>query len=288
MKKQLLLGAIASSAMVFGNLLVAPTIYALSLTSSTADFCNTANFTGSTSCGGPYSGNDSTAEVNGTAKNSIVTMFGYADWTQVGKLDAQFGTQNNLVSVSAPKQGSQTWSFNGTFDPFQYVNLVFVVKGSNSFIGYLWDGTATTGSFKTLGLVNNGGKTPDLSHLSIYTRGVVEKPSVVVVPPVVTPPAVTPPTEIPPVDNPPTEAPPTEIPPTENPPTENPPAEDPPTEVPPVENPPIENPPAVVIPPSADFAAVIVPNDPTAVPTPAAVLPVLGGLFGAAKRRKNK
>ncbi|MGB2925702.1 MAG: PTPA-CTERM sorting domain-containing protein [Limnothrix sp.] len=324
MKNQLLFGAIASSAMVFGNLLIAPgSTYALTVTSSTADFCNIANFSGSTQCAGPFSGNDSTAAVN-----TLPSLFGFTDWTQAGKLDAQSGTQANLISVSAPGAGSnQTWAFNGTFNPAQYVNLAFVVKGSNSFIGYLWDGKTTSGAFKTLGLLNNGGKTPDLSHLSIYTRGIVQTtqtPPPVVPPIVVVPPAPEPeppaqppapevssapptlepeppsaePPVVPPAPEPPAQPPVTEIP---VPPTPEspvaPPAPEPeppapevsvaPTPEPPVDESPVSETPnpeyAIPVPDSV----VELPVKPTDVPTPAAVLPVLGGLFGAAKRRSN-
>jgi hypothetical protein len=71
------------------------------------------------------------------------------------------------VSFTDSKSGS--WAFTGTTSgaPLTHTPAYMAVKASTSWLLYALDG-ATSGSWSTLGILNNGGKQPGLSHLSFY------------------------------------------------------------------------------------------------------------------------
>lgn len=125
--------------------------------------CALSDFTGTSECAGTFEGND-----DATGLNDEV-LFGISDWVELAKVDAQSGTVTNFITVGAPSSGTQTWGFDGTFDPFSFANLTFVLKGGPTFSAYLWDGIATSGTFDTDGILTGGGGAgPDLSHFTLY------------------------------------------------------------------------------------------------------------------------
>lgn len=209
-KKQLMLGAIATSALTLGAVAIAPHANALSLSGRS---CSTdVVFTGAdvSGCDGNFSGNDSESEVNSGTGLFGTGLFGETDWKFFSKLDDQSGVDPTGVTVgSLNSDGEQSWEFSSGVDLTSYEQVAFVLKGGPNFSAYLWDGVSNSGVFNTQGLFK-GGKNPksgpNLSHFSIYYRGV--------------------------------------------------------------------NP--------------VVPPGPTPVPTPAAVLPIIGSMIGAASRRRKK
>ena len=77
-----------------------------------------------------------------------------------------------------PTSGTDgTWSVNdGTL--ISYIT----VKAANSFALYELAPPSSTGDYTTLGILNNGGEQPDLSHLTFWTSEVpneVPEPSTV-------------------------------------------------------------------------------------------------------------
>ncbi|MGB2924958.1 MAG: PTPA-CTERM sorting domain-containing protein [Limnothrix sp.] len=173
MKNQLLLGAIATSAFAVTAAVVAPSASALTMQL------------------GSYSGNDTGAM--GTGVSNLNALLPDYSWSVAGKSDEGFG------SFSSGGDGTKTGTWNTSLSGFG----AFSVKAATGYLLFKTDDLSTI-DWSTLGLLNNGGKQPGLSHLTAYIG-----------------------------------------------------------------------------------ACVANCEPPTDVPTPAAVLPILGGLFGAASRRKK-
>lgn len=117
-----------------------------------------------TDCAGTFAGNDTGDKGTLLANLNGGIFSGFEDdWSIYGKSD-----EDATVSADEAKKGS--W----TIDYLTKAYSVFALslKGGTSYVVYLFDlrpGSAMTaeGTFKTLGLLNNGGRTPDLSHMTV-------------------------------------------------------------------------------------------------------------------------
>lgn len=121
--------------------------------------CNLGTVTGTTTCAGAYTGNDSNQDLNG--------LFGF-DWgSELLKAEEENNFEDGALDISGGGNTSGTWSLAG-FDFSAYDELMFVVKGGTTFSAYLWDGVTTSGTWNTLGIINNGGRNPGISHFAVY------------------------------------------------------------------------------------------------------------------------
>lgn len=161
---------------------------AILLDCSTADV--TWNGADADACAGAFAGNDNTlANIPSTdpwAGNAF-TLLAKSDEAGAGSLigGVDFG-------ITAPNSGTTgdwtlSWSAADGNDLPISMDLIASVKGSNQYSFYLFedltfdtDPLSGTGTFSTISLLNNGGNTPGLSHMSIFGR-------IVAVPPVVVP-----------------------------------------------------------------------------------------------------
>lgn len=138
---------------------------------------------------GDLSGSNSGCQV-GTTNNdegqvNLDNMFTYNDWIFAGRdngLDGQEGTTSipiNLVLTGGTLAG--TWSINSTiFSLYEMVMLVF--KDGNgippNYVGYLFDiFDGTTGTYSSPFANSVNGNPKEISHVSVYVRGVGACPS---------------------------------------------------------------------------------------------------------------
>ncbi len=126
-------------------------------------FVGTLMDAGGLVCEGVFSGNDS------NQINESTELFDLTGWKELTKIDGSSG-ENNIVTVSNLGGKNYSWAFKDAFKHLEISELFFSVKGGDSFSAYLWDGETTSGTFNTQGIVNGGGKAPDLSHISFYYR----------------------------------------------------------------------------------------------------------------------
>ncbi|WP_414545678.1 PEP-CTERM sorting domain-containing protein [Nostoc sp. CCY0012] len=92
------------------------------------------------------------------------------DWSFVGKDETTGKSATAFDGYSDAKTG--TWSVT------QPINGPFAIslKASTGFSVYLFetfDKAITSGTWATLGLLNNGGKQPNLSHISLFTASYI-------------------------------------------------------------------------------------------------------------------
>jgi hypothetical protein len=133
--------------------------------SATGMSCNVANLTGTTDCEGVFSGNDS---------NTITTetsLFGKTGWTELFKVDNSNGTTGPLTVAldDAREDTSGTWELSEDFNFDSYESVMFVLKGGNSFTGYLSDGVTMAGDWNTNDtLKGNGRRGAGLSHVTVW------------------------------------------------------------------------------------------------------------------------
>jgi hypothetical protein len=125
-------------------------------------------------CDGQFSGNDSAVALNN------VDLFGYDDWQFLQKKDIGGGMDTSIdvgLSVTTTN-GAQSGSWTVTSDLSSlYNNIAVVLKGGPNWVAYLYDPAINGGDWTTAGLINGGGRQPDLSHLSLYARAAVPEPT---------------------------------------------------------------------------------------------------------------
>jgi len=99
--------------------------------------------------------------------NDINDDFGLSAYIwEESKNDILDGTIVEGIGIYGDTLTSGTWTFSGTLtDPF-----VIVIKATNSFVSYLFEGQqdASNGTFNVI-FTNSNGELQDLSHISIYT-----------------------------------------------------------------------------------------------------------------------
>ncbi len=184
--------ALSTAALVLASLLAAPSAMAASYcgaSPSNADGLSKSDMSfdsmAASDCYGVSSGNDDAPTIN--------TLTNWADpdpaleWTLLAKSDTGINSGVSSGSLSgidftltASTGTAGTWTLEA-FDSNgpSYANLpatmdfVGVLKASNGFAAYYFDdvtvSAGNTGTW-TIAFANKGGQTPDLSHLSLYTR----------------------------------------------------------------------------------------------------------------------
>ena len=121
---------------------------------------------GANGCLGQLSGND---DGNGLA-NTLATLASEwgGTWQKADKWDTDLGRNDNgILNVSYTNSTTGTFDFSGITGPFALA--VKAAPGYNLF--YFEDATSFDRDWTTEGLINNGGQTPGLSHLTLYTQG---------------------------------------------------------------------------------------------------------------------
>lgn len=125
----------------------------------------------STACVNQIGGNDSDKTVgNGVTNVNTVNggLFGFTNWTLNSRYEdtGTYSTVGLLTGTGAAKK-SGTWSVSS----WKGIGAaMLVVKGGNGFASYLLDLTAgLSGGWSMAAVLNNGGKIPDMSHISLYT-----------------------------------------------------------------------------------------------------------------------
>jgi hypothetical protein len=111
-------------------------------------------------CAGAFSGNDKGAQ--GTGLTNLNSLFG-TGWSFAG--DDSSGTVSFVTGGTSTKSGTATTNLSGFG--------AIAVKAGNSYSLYTVADLASI-SWDTLGVtpVGNRGNTPNLSHLSVYTKKV--------------------------------------------------------------------------------------------------------------------
>lgn len=143
----------------------------------------TFNSMAASDCYGVSSGNDDAATINGLANWQDPA----GQWALLAKSDADVGggvSYGSLSGIDFTLSASAGIVGTWTLEAFDsngpaYANLpatmdfVGLLKASNGFAAYYFDDVAVSAGNAgtwTIAFVNNGGQTPDLSHLSLYTR----------------------------------------------------------------------------------------------------------------------
>jgi hypothetical protein len=111
---------------------------------------------------GIYDGNNSNQDLDG--------LFGVSGWTETFKVDAPSGTDEVLTTTTNSDDTMGTWEFDFT----GYKDVMFVLKGGNTFTAYLMDVDGPSmGAWRSDDLLTGGGKRgAGLSHFSAYTTPV--------------------------------------------------------------------------------------------------------------------
>lgn len=128
----------------------------------------------STACVDQIAGNDSDQSGgNGVVNVNTVGgtgLFGTSNWTLDSRYDANGSyNPNGILTISNVSSNmlSGDWSVSSWAG---IGSAMLVIKGGSGFASYLLDMTAgTLGQWVTYALTNNGGNTPQVSHISLYT-----------------------------------------------------------------------------------------------------------------------
>lgn len=134
---------------------------------SQGDFSEFADVWTSTACVGQVSDpkNDSADALNSYDEDGV---FGINNWTMDSKWEEN-GTYSPDGILSITNYDNQTGSWS--VDSWAGIgSAALVVKGATGWAAYLLDMSAgLTGEWSVFALTNNGGNTPDISHISLYT-----------------------------------------------------------------------------------------------------------------------
>ena len=129
----------------------------------------TANTINSDVCVGSIEGNNNTGNAASTSTN-LNTIFGESDvvtWNETATFDIGTSAGINLTATG------NSWTYTGS-DPLSSPFIV-ILKASSEYSAYLFknlaDITSGEGGSFLISFLNNGGQTPGLSHISIYTTG---------------------------------------------------------------------------------------------------------------------
>ncbi len=161
--KRLHIVTLGLTAMMTFGMLTAERAHAVSL-SGCVDMAGlpcTAN-SGDVLAGGvivPMNGNDKENIVEAALQSATGMM---VDLTLLGKSDGGYGTYNMGMPADPSTTQSGTWM---TPDTVAY----YTVKAANSFNLFSTGGGATSGSYSTMSILNNGGNQPMVSHISFWS-----------------------------------------------------------------------------------------------------------------------
>ncbi|CAG9933665.1 PEP-CTERM sorting domain-containing protein [Candidatus Nitrotoga arctica] len=144
----------------------------------------TYNGAASNDCYGVIMGNDN---VKGTINTELASLWGGSTdlWKLLAKDDTPGATGtgtgtflgiNFSLTTTAGKSGD--WALTGTDTNFPtilptFLDFIVVLKASDRFGAWLLDDVkfdGNDGGTWSINFLNNGGKIPDLSHLSLYVR----------------------------------------------------------------------------------------------------------------------
>lgn len=134
--------------------------------------CSTSNFVTSTDCGGPFSGNDNDS---GSLSDDLDNIFSTSGWTLLEKVNDDRGTSGFLTVTVLTEDDDGNgltggWEWTSEDGWGSMTKVMAVLKGGPSFSAYLIDLSETSGTWDTTGIVNgNGGASPGLSHLTLYS-----------------------------------------------------------------------------------------------------------------------
>ncbi len=104
----------------------------------------------------PNSGNDKEE----TVEAALFDVFGsFIDIMEVAKSD---DLVSRGLSITGAGSSSGTWTYVGAEELY-----LLTVKAANDFSIFSIEGL-TTGPWSTVGLVNNGGNTPNISHVTVW------------------------------------------------------------------------------------------------------------------------
>ncbi|MBU0994428.1 MAG: PEP-CTERM sorting domain-containing protein [Proteobacteria bacterium] len=119
---------------------------------------------------GTFEGNDNPVQDLATVESQIEAFLGYnIDLNYYAKVDAPSTGGGTLTLTYENDNKSGTWT---TTDPVSF----YTVKASNSYAIYYEDPATTSGTWSTIDILNGGGRTPDLSHLSTWFLNVTVTP----------------------------------------------------------------------------------------------------------------
>jgi len=149
-----------SITILFSAFAMLASVSANSATCATTDV--TANSHDAFACAGSIGGNDTASDMN--------SIFGEPEsvtWTEAGKLNFPGDTADHDIAATAGTAGSWEYTGSKTLNPF-----IVVLKASNDYSAYLFKGfdleTGDVGRY-LISFLNNGGQTPSLSHITIYS-----------------------------------------------------------------------------------------------------------------------
>lgn len=138
----------------------------------------------STACVNQIGGNDSDKTVgNGVTNVNTINggLFGLTNWTLNSRLE-----DTGAYSTAGILSGTGAGAKSGAWSVSSWKGIgaaMLVVKGGNGFASYLLDLTAgLSGGWSMAAVLNNGGKIPDMSHISLYTTPGATPPAPVPVP----------------------------------------------------------------------------------------------------------
>lgn len=137
--------------------------------------CDIAHVQGAQDCTGVWDGNDS--------QQMPFSAFGHDDWTEVLKWDPEIHGVNGTDGTSAETgafrftittedRESGQWAVNNWAG---FENVMFVLKGSDSFSAFLMDLDTLSGYWTNESMLNNDGRHPEISHWTVYTTGQISE-----------------------------------------------------------------------------------------------------------------
>ncbi len=118
------------------------------------------------------SGNDTEAVVEAAIEIATgiavdIQLYGKSDDNPTLFSFANFDEGSSLEDSKAG-----TWALTGA-GAISYIT----VKAANSFVVFAYNPAATSGTYSTEGIFNNGGQQPDVSHISFWTTKEVPEPA---------------------------------------------------------------------------------------------------------------
>jgi hypothetical protein len=126
--------------------------------------CTLGTVTGTVACEGAFEGNNSNQDIDAGSESPLFDI----TWgEEILKAESETGWNDGALSIINGGATSGEWSLTQEFAD-AYESLMFVIKGGTSYSAYLWDGKSTSGTWNTIGIINNANQNPGISHFSVY------------------------------------------------------------------------------------------------------------------------